>query len=157
MAFRRTTRGRSSGAGGSEARSTAETFASLLVNAQALLAKEVELLGLELRRIVVRKLAALGTVLVLALMAAATLVLGAVSVAIWLESRFDAAWQAWAAVTGGLLLVCLLLTVLVLRLLGGAWTPMRTRRQLDTTVAWLRSLGEDARDAGDDRPGGERT
>jgi dipeptide/tripeptide permease len=88
-----------------DTRSTGEVVASLIVNTQAMVAKEVELLGLELRRMVARKAIAVAMLLVGALAAAGVLMLGAVTAAIALEELFDERWMAWGAVTLGFALV----------------------------------------------------
>jgi len=144
-------------AGVGDDRSTAEVLASLVINVQAMLAKEVELLGLELRRIVARRIAAIGVMLTVALFAVASLVLGAVTLAIWLESRFDEAWQAWASVAGGSLVLSILLLLLALRLLSRGWGPRRTRRQLSTTATWMRELRDEigSRDRTQGKDGGD--
>jgi hypothetical protein len=123
-----------------DARSTPDVFASFLVNVQALLAKEVELFGLELRGIVARKLAALGLVVAGALAAAGVLGLAAVTAAVALEDVFATRWHAWGVVTLGLLVIALLVFVVAFRLLAGAWTPTRARRQLGVTSSWVRDL-----------------
>jgi hypothetical protein len=71
---------------GQDARSTAEVIASLIVNTQAMVAKEVELVGLELKRIVGRKVAAVAILLVGALVLASVVLLGAMTAAFALES-----------------------------------------------------------------------
>lgn len=149
---------RSGSAGGMpDQRSTPEVLASLVINAQALFAKEVELFGLELRSIVARKFAALGLVVTGALLAAGVLGLSAVTAAIALEDVFDTRWHAWGVVTLAFLVVAVLLLGIAMSLLAGAWFPSRARRQLGETSAWLRGLGAeltagapDAADADDD-------
>jgi hypothetical protein len=118
-------------------------LASFLVNVQALLAKELELVGLELRRIVARKLAAVGAIVAGALTAAGVLGLGAVTAAIALEDVFDTRWHAWGVVTLAFLLVSLLLLVVAFRLLAGAWMPTRARRQFSATSTWVRGLADE--------------
>lgn len=124
-------------------RSTPEVLASLVVNAQALLAKEVELFGLELRRIVARKSTALGLIMVGALMAAGVLGLSAVTAAIALEDVFATRWHAWGVVTLAFLALALLLVLIAMRLLVSAWIPPRARRQASETTTWLRGLGRE--------------
>ncbi len=132
-----------SGGPGPDVRSTPEVLASFLVNVQALLAKELELVGLELRRIVARKLAAVGAIVAGALTAAGVLGLGAVTAAIALEDVFDTRWHAWGVVTLAFLLVSLLLLVVAFRLLAGAWMPTRARRQFSATSTWVRGLADE--------------
>jgi len=141
-------RDRTSGAdaapdGATDMRSTTELLASLLVGAQALVAKEIELLGLELKGIVGRKFAALGLLLVGALAAAGVLLLGAMTAAFALESVFAQRWQAWGVVTLGVLLVTIVLALIAASQLSRGWTPAATRRDVATTATWLRGLGEE--------------
>ena len=132
------------GGPGPDVRSTPEVLASFLVNAQALLAKELELFGLELRGIVARKLAAVGAIMTGALTAAGVLGLGAVTAAIALEDVFDTRWHAWGVVTLAFLVVSLLLLAIAFRLLAGAWTPPRARRQFSATSTWVRGLADES-------------
>jgi hypothetical protein len=125
-------------------RTTSEVVASLVVNAQALLAKEVELLGLEVRGIVSRKLSAVALLLTTAFLATGVLGLGAVTLAIALEDVFDARWHAWGVVTLILLVVSLVVLLVAGKLLAGPWSPVRTRAQLDRTGTWLSELAKDA-------------
>jgi len=127
----------------SDGRSTGEVLASLVINAQALLAKEVELVGLELKSIMGRKVAAVATLLVGALAAAGVLMLAAVTTAIALEGVFDARWMAWGAVTLGTALIAAILVLLAARRLTRGWS-LRSRRDDVTSMAtWLRGLGEE--------------
>jgi O-antigen ligase len=126
-----------------DTRSTGEVVASLIVNAQAMIAKEVELVGLELRRIVGRKLAAVAILLVGALSASAVLLLGAVTAAIALEGSFAERWMAWGVVTLAVALVALLLFIVAARMLSRGWSLGSTRRNATSTGEWLRALGEE--------------
>jgi uncharacterized membrane protein YqjE len=127
----------------SDERSTPEVIASLAVNAQALLAKEIELFGLELRGIVARKFAAIGLITIGALMTAGVLGLSAVTAAIALEDVFATRWHAWGVVTLAFLALALLLVITAMRLLASAWIPPRARRQASETTTWLRGLGRE--------------
>jgi len=134
------------GAGAADAadtRSTTEVLASLLVGAQALVTKELELLRLELKGIVGRKFAALGLLLVGALAAASVLLLGAMTAAFALEPLFAQRWQAWGIVTLGVLLITIVVAGIAARQLSRGWTPAATRRDVATTATWLRALGAD--------------
>jgi hypothetical protein len=131
------------GGPGPDVRSTPEVLASFLVNLQALLAKEVELFGLELRTIVARKLAAIGAIITGALTAAGVLGLGAVTAAIALEDVFTTRWHAWGVVTLAFLVVSLVLLAVALRLLASAWIPTRARRQFGATSTWVRGLADE--------------
>ena len=111
------------GSDGRDARSTGEVIASLVVNTQAMVAKEVELLGLELKRIVGRKVAAIALMLAGALVLAGVLVLGAVTAALALESSFDERWMAWGVVTLATAVVALILVAVAARLLARRWSP----------------------------------
>jgi hypothetical protein len=140
-----------------DTRPTTEVLASLLVGAQALVAKEIELLGLELKGIVARKFTALGLLLAGALASAGVLLLGAMTAAFALEPVFAHRWQAWGVVTLGVLLVTLLVVAIALGQLARGWTPAATRRDVTTTATWLRELGtelvssdSDDSDGGDD-------
>lgn len=133
-------RGSSPGELGPDQRTTTEVIASVVVNAQALLAKEIELLGLELRGIVSRKLSALGMLLATGLAFAGVLGLGAVTLAIGLEDRFAVRWHAWGIATLALLALTLLLLLVAVKFLASPWTPRRTRAQLGRTGSWLRGL-----------------
>lgn len=134
-------------------RTTAEVVASLVVNVQALLSKQLELLSLELREAVGRKVAALVMLLVASLAGALVVLLGAVTAAIALEDVFDARWQAWGVVALGILVLAVILIVAAARLLRRPVTPDRSRRELDTTGAWLRGLAaSDGGTAGDGTP-----
>jgi O-antigen ligase len=126
-----------------DTRSTGEVVASLIVNAQAMIAKEIELAGLELRRIVGRKLAAIALVLVGALAASGVLLLGAVTAALALESAFDERWMAWGVVTLAVAVLALLLIAIAARMLSRGWSPRAGRRDTTTTGEWLRALGDE--------------
>jgi len=126
-----------------DTRSTGEVVASLIVNAQAMIAKEVELAGLELKRIVGRKVAAVALMLVGALAASAVLLLGAITAAIALEGMFDARWMAWGVVTLAVAVVALLLVIVAARMLARGWSPRGSRRDATSTGEWLRALGEE--------------
>jgi hypothetical protein len=132
-----------------DTRSTGEVVASLIVNAQAMIAKEVELVGLELRRIVGRKLAAIAILLVGALSASAVLLLGAVTAAIALEGSFDERWMAWGVVTLAVAVFALILFGIAASLLSRGWSLGSTRRSATSTGEWLRSLGEELTGTGD--------
>jgi uncharacterized membrane protein YqjE len=140
---------------GPDVRSTPEVLASFLVNAQALLAKELELFRLELRGIVARKLAALGLILTGALAAVGVLGLATVTAAVALEDVFTTRWHAWGVVTLAFLVVSLLLVGIALRLLAGPWLPSRARSQLGTTSRWARGLVAASDAAGFDGPGAD--
>ena len=136
-----------------DVRTTAEVVASLVVNVQALLTKQVELLGLELRAAVGRRMAALVMLLVAALAGALVVLLGAMTAAVALEDVLDARWQAWGVVALAVLLLALILIAVAVRLMRRPVTPERTRQELETTSAWLRSMaGAD----GDGSGGGVR-
>ena len=126
-----------------DTRSTGEVVASLIVNAQAMIAKEIELAGLELRRIVSRKLAAIALVLVGALAASGVLLLGAVTAALALESAFDERWMAWGVITLAVAVLALLLIAIAARMLSRGWSPRAGRRDTTTTGEWLRALGDE--------------
>mgnify|MGYP001546601904 FL=1 len=145
---------RSDGAGTptEDVRTTAEVVASLVVNVQALLAKQVELLGLEVREAVGRKVAALVALLVAALAGAVVVVLGAVTAAVALEDVLDARWQAWGLVALAFLLPTLILIAVAARLLRRPVTPDRSRQELETTGAWVRGLAGTTAAADGDAP-----
>jgi hypothetical protein len=146
MPGRRTSRGDGPdrpGGATSDARSTGEVVASLIVNAQALIAKEIELLGHELKSLVGRRIAAVAILLVGALAAAGVLLLAAVTTAIALENVFDERWMAWGAVTLGSLLVAIVLFLIAATLLSGSWSPRSRRKDPTSTTEWLRGLGEE--------------
>ncbi len=126
-----------------DTRSTGEVVASLIVNAQAMVAKEVELAGLEIRRIVGRKIAAVALLIVGALVAFGVLMLGAVTGAVALESVLDERWMAWGIVTLAFALVALLLLIVAARMLARGWSPRATRRDGTSTGEWLRALGQE--------------
>ena len=126
-----------------DTRSTGEVVASLIVNAQAMIAKEVELLGLELKRIVGRKIAAVALLLVGALAASAVLLLGAATAAIALEATFEERWMAWGVVTLVIAVVAVVLVAVAARMLSRGWTLGSTRRDATTTGEWLRALGDE--------------
>ena len=123
-----------------DARTTGEVVASLVVNAQALLSKQLELLSLEVREAVGRKVAALVMLLVATLAGALVVLLGAVTAAVALEDVLDARWQAWGIVALAVLVPALVLIAVAARLLARPITPDRTRRELDATGAWLRAM-----------------
>jgi hypothetical protein len=139
--------------GTAEGRSTGEVLASLVVNTQALLAKEVELVGLELKALVGRKIAAVATLLVGALAAAGVLVLGAATAAIALEDVLAERWMAWGVVTLAAAVVALVLFLVAARLLGGSWSLRSRRADRTSTAEWLRSLGEELTPGGSDATG----
>jgi len=126
-----------------DTRSTGEVVASLIVNAQSMIAKEVELAGLELRRIVGRKVTAIALLLVGALAASAVLLLGAVTAAIALEGVLDERWMAWGIVTLTVAVLALLLVAIAARMLSRGWSPRAGRRDTTTTGEWLRALGDE--------------
>jgi protein-S-isoprenylcysteine O-methyltransferase Ste14 len=126
-----------------DTRSTGEVIASLIVNAQAMIAKEVELLGLELKRIVGRKVAAVALLLVGALAGSAVVLLGAVTAAIALEGSFDERWMAWGVVTLAVAVLALVLLLIAARMLSRGWSPRSSRREATTTGEWLRDLGDE--------------
>jgi hypothetical protein len=130
--------------GGEGPRTTAELLASIAVNVPALIAKEVELLGLEVRRITTDKLTALGLLVVAALAGLLVLGLGAVTVARALEAVFASPWVAWAIVTAVVAVLTLGLLAAAARLLQRPWTPVRTAASLRDTAAWARDLGATA-------------
>lgn len=134
-------RGSSHGEVGPDQRTTTEVIASVVVTAQALLAKEVELLGLELRGIVSRKFSALGMLLAAGFAFAGVLGLGGATLAIGLEDQFATRWHAWGVATLVLLALTLILLLVAGRFLASPWTPRRTRAQLDRTGSWLKDLG----------------
>lgn len=131
------------GSDGQDARSTGELIASLVVNTQAMVAKEVELLGLELKRIIGRKVTAIALMLAGALVLASVLVLGAVTAALALESSFDERWMAWGVVTLTTAVVALILIAIAARLLARRWSPRAGRRDATSTTEWLRGLGSE--------------
>jgi len=128
-----------------DTRSTGEVVASLIVNAQAMLAKEVELARLELRRMVGRKVAAVVMLLLGALALVCVLLLAAVTAAIVLEDVLAERWMAWGVVTLGSALVALLLLVFAARTLSRGWSLGASRRAATTTGAWLRELVDELR------------
>lgn len=123
-----------------DVRTTSEVVASLVVNVQALIAKQLELLTLEVREAVGRKVAALVMLLVAALAGALVVLLGAVTAAVALEEVLDARWQAWGLVALAVLVPAVVLIAIAARLLRRPVAPERTRRELDETGAWLRRL-----------------
>jgi hypothetical protein len=138
----------------SDGRSTGEVVASLVVNTQALIAKEIELLGLELKSLVGRRIAAAAMLLVGALAAAGVLLLAAVTTAIALESVFDERWMAWGTVTLGSALIAIVLVLFAARMFGGSWSPRSRRKDPTSTTEWLRGLSEEL-SAGLTGPSGE--
>lgn len=130
-------------AAASDGRSTAEVLASLIVNVQAMIAKEIELVGLELKSLVGRKVAAIAALLVGALAAAGVLMLGAITAALALESLFDERWMAWGVVTLGAALVAVILVLVAVRRLAGNWSLSSRRADRTSTNTWLRGLGDE--------------
>jgi len=126
-----------------DTRSAGEVVASLIVNAQAMIAKEVELVGLELRRVIGRKIAAVVLLLVGALALFSVLLLGAATAAIALEDVLDERWMAWGVVTLGAAVLALVLVAVAGRLLSAGWSPRAQRRDTTSTGDWLRALGEE--------------
>jgi hypothetical protein len=139
-----------------DTRSTGEVVASLIVNAQAMIAKEVELVGLELKRIVGRKAAAIGLLLVGALAGAAVVMLGAVTAAIALEGSFDERWVAWGVVTLVVAVLALMLVLIAARMLSRGWSPRSSRRDTTSTGEWLRALGDELTGEADAKPEADR-
>jgi len=140
--------------GRQDPRSTGDVVASLIVNTQALIAKEFELLGLELKRIVTRKVAAVATLLVAALTAGGVLLLGAMTAALALESRFSERWIAWGVVTLATALLALILVAVAVRMLSRGWSPRSGRKDPTTTRDWLRGLVDDVTGAEQGREDG---
>lgn len=143
------------GPSGQDGRSTPEVIASLVVNTQAMVAKEIELVGLELKRLVGRKVAAIALMLVGALSLASVLLLGAMTAAFALENTFDERWMAWGVVTLATAVLALIVLAVAARLLTRRWSLRAGRRDATSTSAWLRSLSDEllgtseARGAGD--------
>jgi len=142
-----------------DTRSTGEVIASLIVNAQAMVAKEVELARLELRRIVARKVAAVVMLLLGALALAAVVLLGAMTAAVALEDVLAEPWMAWGVVMLTVTVIALILLAVAARTLASGWSLDVSRRSATTTGAWLRGLGEELTgttrsDATTDRPAG---
>jgi MFS family permease len=125
-----------------DARTTPEVVASLVVNAQALLAKQVELLTLELRAAIGRKVGALVMLLVATVAGGLAVLLGAITAAIALEEVVAARWQAWGIVALAVLVPVIVLIVVAARLARTPVAPARTREELDATSAWLRDLAD---------------
>jgi len=140
-----------------DGRSTGEVLASVVVNTQALLAKEVELVGLELKSLVGRKVTAIAALLVGALAAAGVLMLGAVTAAIALEGVFDERWMAWGVVTLGAAVIAVLLVLVAVRRLASSWSLGARRKDRTSTTEWLRGLSEEitGRAAGTEATSGE--
>lgn len=126
-----------------DTRSTGEVLASLVVNVQALVAKELELVGLEVRRQVARKVAAVVVLLLGALALAGVLLLAAVTAALALESSFDEPWMAWGVVTAASAVVGLVLVAVAGRRLSARLSLDASRRAADATGTWLRDLGDE--------------
>ena len=126
-----------------DTRSTGEVVASLIVNVQAMLAKEAELIGLEVKRIVARKIAAVALLLVGALAGFAVLLLGAVTGAVALEDVLAERWMAWGVVTLAAAVIALVLVIAAARLLSRGWSPRSGRRDATSTGEWLRALGDE--------------
>lgn len=119
-------------------RSTAEVLASLVVNTQALVSREVELLGLEVRRIVTEKTIALLQLVSAAVAGIVVLALTAVAVAIAIEPFLPTRWMAWAIVAGATALLSWTVLALAWRRLSRSWLPRRTLASLEETSAWAR-------------------
>lgn len=126
-----------------DTRSTGELIASLVVNVQALLAKELELLGLEVKRIVARRIAAIVVLLLGALALAGVLLLAAVTAALALEPQFDEPWMAWGVVTLVSAVVGSVLVAVAGRRLAAGVALEASRRAADATGTWLRDLGDE--------------
>jgi hypothetical protein len=126
-----------------DTRSTGEVVASLIVNAQAMIAKEVELAGLELKRIVSRKVTAIALMLLGALAASAVLLLGAATAAIALEDVLAERWMAWGVVTLAVAVLAVLLVAIAGGMLSRGWAPRSGRRDATSTKEWLRALGDE--------------
>lgn len=135
-----------------DARSTAEVLASLVVNTQALITREVELLGLEVRRIVADKAIALLQLVTAAVAGLVVVALGAVAVAVALEPVVPAPWMAWAIVAGATAVLSWIALALAWRRLARSWLPRRTLASLEETSAWARNT---LLDAPDDEPSGD--
>lgn len=136
-----------------DTRSTGELIASLVVNVQALVAKELELVGLEVKRLVARRIAAVVVLLLGALALAGVLLLAAVTAALALESQFDEPWMAWGVVTLASAVVGFVLVAVAGRRLAAGVSLQASRRAADATGTWLRDLGDEL--AGRDRRDGE--
>jgi hypothetical protein len=128
-----------------DARSTAEVLTSLVVNTQALIAREVELLGLEVRRLAAEKFVGAVQVVSAAVAGIVVLALAAVAVAIAIEPLLPARWMAWAIVALGTALISWLVLLLGLRRLARSWLPRRTLGSLEETAGWAQRtvLGAD--------------
>ena len=127
-----------SGGADPDPRSTAEVLASVVVNTQALVTREVELLGLEVRRIVTEKTIALVQLVSAAVAGIVVLALAAVAVAIAIEPLLPARWMAWAIVAAVTALLAWTVLALAWRRLSRSWLPRRTLTSLEETSAWAR-------------------
>lgn len=127
-----------SGGTDDDARSTAEVLASLVVNTQALVAREVELLGFEVRRIITEKVVALIQLVSAAVAGIVVLALAAVAVAIAIEPLLPARWMAWALVALVTALLSWVVLALAWRRLSRSWLPRRTLASLEETSRWAR-------------------
>jgi hypothetical protein len=137
-----------------DSRSIGDVLASLVVNIQALVAKEIELLGLELKRLVVRKVTAIALLLVAALTAGGVLLLGAMTAALALEGQFADRWVAWGIVTLATAALALLLLLIAVGLLARGWSPRSGRKDPTTTREWVRGLVDEVTGSGDDGEAG---
>jgi len=126
-----------------DTRSTGEVVASLIVNTQAMVAKEVELVGFELRRLVARKLTAIAVLMVGAIAGVGVVVLGAATAAIALEDVLAERWMAWGAVTLAVAAFALILFLIAARTLAGSWSPRARRSARSTPGEWLSGLGKE--------------
>jgi hypothetical protein len=113
-------------------------LASLVVNAQALVAKEIELLGLEVRRLTTEKLTALMWLVVALVAGLFVLAFLGVTLAKAIEPHVAADWVAWAIVTGIVTLKLVVAAALAARLASRPWYPKGTLTSLRDTASWGR-------------------
>jgi hypothetical protein len=113
-------------------------LASLVVNAQALVAKEIELLGLEVRRLTTEKLTALMWLVVALITGLFVMAFLGVTLAKAIEPHVAADWIAWAIVTGIVTVKLVIAAALSARLASRPWYPKGTLTSLRDTATWAR-------------------
>jgi hypothetical protein len=118
-------------------RATSEVVASLIANLRALITKELELAKLEIQRIVMAKVIALGSAIAGAMMLLFVLAFAGVTGAKALEEVF-APWLAWLIVTGAYTLVTGILLLVAYRFAVRSVKPERTQRDVKRTVEWAK-------------------
>lgn len=134
-------------------RPTMDVVRSAVANAQALVKAEVDLARAEVTEIVVTRLKAVGTFVVVGVLGLFVLAFLGVTLAKGLEEAL-APWLAWLIATGAFLLIAVMLSFIGLGLLRHPPTALtRTKASLEETRGWATARLQSDAAADPDRSG----